>query len=196
MNSPAQAALAKPELRKQAMARRDAMSADARRRGSEAIAERLAPMIGAARPKVLAGYLPIRTEVDLGPFVEAQREQGIAIALPAVIDATTMVFRRYLPDGKLDTGSFGTRMPTILSPEVVPDLVILPLVAFDRTGTRLGHGKGYYDRALAAMARRPLLIGVAFAEQEVPRIPHQPHDVRLDWIVTERETIGLRHRAT
>ncbi|HZP21298.1 MAG TPA: 5-formyltetrahydrofolate cyclo-ligase [Bauldia sp.] len=194
MTSPV-AAIAKPELRKLAMARRDAMGADARRAGSVAIAARLAPLVEAARPAVLAGYLPIRTEVDLGAFLEGERRQGRAIALPAVVDAATMVFRRYMPDTALDTGSFGTRMPTIVSPEVVPDLVLLPMVAFDRSGTRLGHGKGYYDRALAALPSRPVLIGVAFAVQEVAMIPHQPHDVRLDWIVTERETIDLRGRA-
>ena len=76
-----------------------------------------------------------------------------------------------------------------------PDLIILPLTAFDRTGTRLGHGLGFYDRAIAGLrgrGRMPWLMGVAFSVQEVAAIPTEPHDARLDWIVTEDETLDCR----
>jgi 5-formyltetrahydrofolate cyclo-ligase len=112
-----------------------------------------------------------------------------------VVDPKTMVFRRYRPGEPMMVGGFGTLAPTSDAPVVVPDLIILPMVAFDRTGTRLGHGAGFYDRALAAIAPRPPLLGLAFSVQEVDRIPHEAHDIRLDWIVTERETLDLRRTA-
>src|SRR5436190_595692 len=82
-------------------------------------------------------------------------------------------------------------------PIVEPDLILIPLVGFDQSGARLGHGQGFYDRALAAIhgrGRRPPLVGLAFSVQEVPRIPHEPHDIRLDWIVTEKETLDFTRK--
>ena len=89
-------------------------------------------------------------------------------------------------------------MPTADAPEIVPDLILVPLLGFDRTGARLGYGKGHYDRTLAGFAEKgitPMLVGVAFSVQEVARIPREPHDVRLDCIVTEKETLMFRQGA-
>ncbi len=91
----------------------------------------------------------------------------------------------------------GTQAPLPDQAILDPDLVILPLVGFDRTGVRLGHGRGYYDRAIAALAARgvrPTLVGIGFAAQEVEAIPAEPHDARLDWIVTENEALDLRRQ--
>jgi 5-formyltetrahydrofolate cyclo-ligase len=88
-------------------------------------------------------------------------------------------------------GPFGTREPPAGTPELPPEVLILPLVAFDRRGYRLGYGGGYYDRTLAVLRRqgRALAVGVGFAAQEVVAVPCGRHDQRLDWIVTEREAI-------
>ena len=105
-----------------------------------------------------------------------------------------MVFRRYRVGDALIKGGLGTRAPSVSAPIVEPDVVVVPLVGFDRTGARLGHGRGFYDRAIAAIhasGRRPPLVGFAFSVQEVRRIPHEPHDIRLDWIVTETETLDF-----
>ena len=193
MSSLEPAVLEKPALRAMAMGRRDSLPPAERARASLAIADRAGALLGELRPRVVAGYLPIRSEVDVRPLLEAARAAGAIIALPAILDSTTIRFRRYGPEGRLVLNRFGTLAPDEDAPEVVPDLVILPMVGFDRTGARLGHGKGFYDRLLGNWpGRRPALLGIAFAAQEVPAIPREAHDLRLDWAVTERETLDFR----
>ena len=186
---------AKASLRVGALARRDAVTAAARAEASAAIAERAIAIAVAARPACLAAYLPIRSECDPGAIVDWALAAGVAVALPAVADATTIVFRRYRPGEPLSMGGFGTLSPTSDAPLVDPDFIVSPMTAFDRSGARLGYGRGYYDRAIAALrgkGRRPLLVGAAFAVQEVSAIPTDAHDARLDWIVTENETLQIR----
>jgi 5-formyltetrahydrofolate cyclo-ligase len=92
-------------------------------------------------------------------------------------------------------GEFGTIAPGPGAPEIDPDLVIVPLIGFDRQGSRIGHGRGFYDRAiwnLRARGVHPALLGIAFAAQEVAAIPAESHDIRMDWIVTEQETLDFR----
>ncbi len=186
---------AKAALRAAALARRDRLAATARAAAAEEIARRVMAIIAAEAPSSVAAYLPIRSECDSRPIIERAGALAITLALPAVIDSTTLVFRRYEPGAPLVAGGFGTLAPASDQPPVEPELVIVPMVAFDRAGTRLGHGKGHYDRALAGLAARgikPKLVGIAFATQEVALIPAEPHDVRLDWIVTENETLDMR----
>jgi 5-formyltetrahydrofolate cyclo-ligase len=176
------------------MARRDALPPRERAAHSFVIAERVAAIVAAATPQCLAGYLPIRSEVDPGQVLVAAQAAGIDIVLPAVVDATTIVFRRWRPGEALIAGRHGTLAPPQSAPVREPDLILVPLVGFDRGGARLGHGLGFYDRALGAIhtrGRRPPLVGLAFSVQEVPRIPHEPHDIRLDWIVTETATFDF-----
>jgi 5-formyltetrahydrofolate cyclo-ligase len=191
---PDAASSAKQALRAAALSRRDGLSPQARAAQSAAIAARCAPIAAAARPRCLAGYLPIRSEVDPRPILAAAREAAITIVLPAIADAVTIVFRTWRQGASLVPAGFGTIAPEATAPVGLPDLILLPLVGFDRSGIRLGYGRGFYDRAIAglhAVGRRPALVGLAFSVQEVPRIPHEPHDVRLDWVVTESETLNL-----
>jgi 5-formyltetrahydrofolate cyclo-ligase len=192
----ASTALLKPVLRMQALARRDALSAEKRAKGSAAIADRANAVLADLRFDCLAGFLPIRSECDPRPIMEAARDKGATIALPAFLDRQTMVFRRYDGDGRLVAAGFGTREPGRDAPIVDPDVLLVPAAAFDRSGARLGYGKGHYDRTIGAMraaGRRPWLVGLAFSVQEVDPIPVEPHDVRLDWIVTDAETLDFRH---
>jgi 5-formyltetrahydrofolate cyclo-ligase len=187
---------AKAALRADAMARRDAMPAEARARGSAAIAERALAIAGPLKPSVIAVYRAIRTEVVPDAIADWALARGLVVVLPAIADATTLVFRRYRPGDPLVAAGLGTVSPTPEAPAIDPDLIVTPMVAFDRVGTRLGHGRGYYDRgvlALHAKGLRPTLVGVAFAVQEVAAIPSESHDIAMDWIVTEKETIDLRH---
>jgi 5-formyltetrahydrofolate cyclo-ligase len=187
----------KADLRATALARRDALDVSIRQEAAEAAAALSAPLLARLSPRIVSGYWPIRSEADPRPILAAARQAGASIALPVLVDRATLRFRLHDDDEPLLPAGFGTYGPPETAPEVVPDLVILPLAAFDRALHRIGYGQGHYDRALAAMidaGRRPCLVGLAFAAQEVERIPFEPHDIPLDFIVTERELIAAPSR--
>ena len=139
----------------------------------------------------VAAYWPIRSELDPRPAMAALHAAGIALALPVVVarDAP-LAFRPWAPGVALVRGTFGVSAP-VDGPSVRPATLIVPLLAFDRGGWRLGYGGGFYDRTLALMrATAPIrAVGLAFAAQEVPEVPHTVEDQRLDLIVTENECI-------
>ena len=189
----------KPDMRNRSLKRRDAMTAEERRAKSLAIAthgaEALAPEIAGKR---VAGYHPIRSEVDVGLLMTLLENAGAALALRAVIDRETIVFRSFRSGEALVAGGFGTRAPGEQAAEVDPDILLMPLSVFDEAGNRIGYGAGHYDRAIARLAgrgRRPLLVGIAFDLQEVPAVPAEPHDVPLDAIITESGFRRTENRA-
>ncbi len=145
---------------------------------------------------VVAGTLPFRSEIDPRPLMFRLREVGARLALPVTaprgVDAP-LTFRAWTPGDRLVKSPFGVLEPLDDAECLVPDLVLVPLLAFDRTGARLGFGQGHYDRTLTWLrAERSLVaIGLAFADQEVDRVPTGPHDARLDVIITERELIHV-----
>lgn len=148
----------------------------------------------AVPPTVAALYLPMGSEIDTGPLAEALAQRGLALALPRV-DTTDspLTFRAWTPGDPVEPDLQGCSVPLHTAATAEPDLVFVPLVAFDREGGRLGQGGGYYDRTLAALAAvRPVVIGLAFAGQEVEHIPHDPHDQKLDGILTERGYMPAR----
>ncbi|MEO8668478.1 MAG: 5-formyltetrahydrofolate cyclo-ligase [Bauldia sp.] len=184
----------KAALRQAALARRDALDSDARSSGSAAIAERALALVIAAKPNVVAGYWPIRSEVDPRHLMERLRREGIDLALPRIFDRRELRFLFWDSESALAAGVFGLSEPVSHASEVRPDVILTPLAGFDRAGHRIGYGKGYYDKAIAGLlagGQRPQLIGLAFSVQEVTEIPAEPHDMRLDWIVTERETLDF-----
>ncbi|RCW88801.1 5-formyltetrahydrofolate cyclo-ligase [Paracoccus lutimaris] len=143
----------------------------------------LAPHAG----KVLAGYWPMRDEADPRPAMAAHDGP---VCLPVVIGpARPLVFRRY--DGRLEPGGFGTSHPPADSPELRPDVLIVPLAGFDRTGNRLGYGGGFYDRTLAALRAtgQVTAVGFSYSVQEIRAIPAEVTDEILDLIVTDRDVI-------
>lgn len=184
----------KKDLRAAALARRDALSPVERAGRSAAIADHARDVLASFDASCLAGFMPIGSECDPRSVMTEASAAGLAIALPAFVDRETMVFRRYAPGDRLVSAGFGTREPSTDSPVIVPDVLLVPLLGFDRDGARLGYGKAHYDRAIAAMragGHRPRLVGVAFAVQEVDAIPTEPHDVRLDWLVTDAEVLSF-----
>ena len=129
----------------------------------------------------------MRSEADPRPILEALHERGLPLCLPAIVDKR-MIFRRWAPYEPIVPGGFGTLVPAPDQPEVKPAILLVPLAAFDRRGYRIGYGKGYYDRALSELGPT-VSIGIGYAAQEIDAVPDEPHDRRLDWIVTERETL-------
>ena len=176
---------AKAALRRTVLARRDGSEAALRAGWSAAIRDHLAALL-AEEGGTISLFLPIRSEADLEPL--GDRLIGRDLCLPVVLDRETITFRRWLPGAPLERAGFGTSGPGADAPTVDPDLMIVPLAAFDGAGNRLGYGAGHYDRAIARLAARghhPRLIGAAFALQRVDAIPAEPHDRRLDMVVTE-----------
>lgn len=155
--------------------------------GRRAAAHALAA-IGAVRgARTVAAYLPMRSEIDPVPLMLALVGLGYAVAAPVVVGpGLPLAFRRWTPGAAAAKGPLGA--PTLVEgDEVEPDVVVAPLLAFDPGGWRLGYGGGYYDRTIAGLrARRPLLaLGLAFAGQQVARVPRGPRDARLDGVATE-----------
>ncbi|MDB6454919.1 5-formyltetrahydrofolate cyclo-ligase [Falsirhodobacter sp. 20TX0035] len=162
-----------------------AARAAAHARGQGAAADHLASWLAPHAGKVLAGYLPIRTEIDPRPAMAAHSGP---VCVPVVEGAgQPLRFRSWTQDAALERGLFGTLNPAAGDWQV-PDIVIVPLVAFDAKGFRLGYGGGFYDRTLERLrAKGPVLaVGFAFAAQELPAVPMEPTDQPLDAIVTER----------
>jgi 5-formyltetrahydrofolate cyclo-ligase len=148
---------------------------------------RLLAQILAERATVVAGVWPLGDEIDLRPLLYDLHERGIGAALPETTPrGNPMIFRHWQPDTIMLPERFGTFRPD--GPEVQPDLFLVPLLAFDRLGRRLGYGGGYYDRTLPLYPGRPAW-GYAYAAQEVAHLPAEPHDHKLDAIITEAEII-------
>ncbi len=136
----------------------------------------------------VSGYWPIGEELDDRPLLEALMMRGHVVGLPVVVGRRApLTFRRWRPGDPLEAGAYNILSPTAEAAEIVPDVLIVPLVAFDAAGCRLGYGGGYYDRTLAALRARKkvLAVGVAFAVQEMARLPRGEGDQRLDWVVSE-----------
>jgi 5-formyltetrahydrofolate cyclo-ligase len=184
-----EAARRKAALREAALVRRDALEIDDRLEWDPLIAERVLalPVFNQGAGPVSA-YWPMRSEADPRPILESLHGLGIPLCLPAIV-GKRMLFRRWAPYQPIVPGGFGTLVPQPEQPEVAPAILLVPLAAFDRRGYRIGYGKGHYDAKLTELA--PVVsIGIAYGAQEIDAVPDEPHDRRLDWIVTERETIA------
>ena len=143
----------------------------------------------------VAGYIAQGAELDPAPLMAALAEAGISLALPAAVSREApLVFRAWAPAAALAPDAFGIPAPLADQAQVSPTALIVPLLAFDRRGGRLGQGAGVYDRAIAALGadRRPFLLGYAYAGPEVEDLPLEPHDQRLDAILTEAGLIEVR----
>jgi 5-formyltetrahydrofolate cyclo-ligase len=182
----------KKTLRAEALARRDGLDPVSRIEASLAIATAGRNAIEVEPGTVVSGFWPMLSEVDVRPLMFALRESGARLALPAILDRTTIAFRELVRGADLVEMGFGTYGPGEAAEVLDPAIMLVPMAAFDRRGHRIGYGAGYYDRAIAtlhARGLRPRLVGIAFDCQEVDTVPDESHDVALPEIVTES---GLR----
>jgi 5-formyltetrahydrofolate cyclo-ligase len=193
-DSPTSISAEKAMLRAAALAKRYALSGGQRMAAAQAIALRglsIEIMPGA----VVAGYSPIRSEIDPAPLMQELAARGMRLALPVIAARDARLgFRRWAANDKLLRGPLGILEPSPDAAEIVPDIVLVPLAAFDRSGHRIGYGAGHYDRTLARLrdSQKIIAIGLAFAVQEIETIPVLPHDVALDYVLTETQLFDFR----
>jgi 5-formyltetrahydrofolate cyclo-ligase len=186
----------KASVRRDAVARRDALPAADRLAAAEAIAARPFPLpiIPGA---IVSGFMPLKTEINPLPLMRALGQRGAKLALP-VIDGRgkPLVMRAFRFGDELNSGQWGIKEPKPEAGDVVPDILLTPLLAFDRIGNRIGYGAGYYDMTIAKFrAAKPVVaVGLAYAAQEIPAVPVTERDARLDLVLTEREIIDFRER--
>jgi 5-formyltetrahydrofolate cyclo-ligase len=185
---------AKSDLRQTLTARREAAFVSNPNVG-QALALNFPKAIVIDPNSVVAGYMPFRTEIDVRPLIHILALRGAPIAMPKIektINTTSQILF-YLCDindqEDFRANKWGIYEPRSILPKVVPNVIIVPLLGFDRRGNRIGYGKGYYDRAIAYLKAQGdvITIGLAYAEQEVDEVPTQHHDQRLDWIITQNE---------
>ena len=178
----------KTVLRAEKLAARDAISTAERIEKSLSIASHGMGAIELESGTIVSGFLPIRSEVDVRPLMDLLRDRGAQICVPVVLDKHTIVFRELAHGAELVAGVFGTFGPDQKAVELDPEIMLVPLAAFDARGHRIGYGGGYYDRAIHRLQQKgmnPRLIGIAFDCQEVASVPDEPHDIRLHGILTE-----------
>lgn len=184
----------KKELRKEALARRDALDPFWRIEASLEMAETARDRIAFEPGAIVSGFWPMRSEVDVRPMMFALREHGARLCLPAILDKTTIVFRELVRGAPMVDMGFGTVGPHEEAEVLDPAIMLIPLAAFDARGHRIGYGAGYYDYTFAHLrkAKHVIGVGVAFAAQETKAIPALSHDVPLDYVLTERKTFDFR----
>ncbi|MBI1980303.1 MAG: 5-formyltetrahydrofolate cyclo-ligase [Methylocystis sp.] len=191
----------KAELRRRSLARRDLVTPREAHEAAAAVAdrslalvERIAREASLGDSLVVSVYWPIRSELNTRPLIDALAAEGYRVTLPVMHRVRhPLVFRDFTPGDDLVKGPFGLSEPSEDKPALDPDIVFSPLAAFDRRGFRLGYGGGIYDATLSALrAKKPVIaVGVAYSCQEADHVPIEPHDQRLDFVMTEQETISF-----
>jgi len=184
----------KADLRRKMLARREALPAEARQAAAETIAARAFPL-AVAPGVIVSGFFSIKSEINPLPLMRRLVQAGAQLALPVVAGrGQPLLMRAWNFGDKLDTGQWGLRQPPPEAREVAPDILLVPLLAFDRAGFRLGYGAGYYDMTIAVLRawKHISAVGIAFAAQELAKVPTTPRDARLDLVLTEKEVIDLR----
>jgi 5-formyltetrahydrofolate cyclo-ligase len=188
------APVSKSDLRAAGLTARDALSDAQRAAAALAVTARGLPF-EFAPGSIVSGYSPIRSEIDPVPLMRALAAQGARLALPAVMArGKSLAFRAWSAGDRLMLGPLGILEPSPAAAELIPDIMLVPLAAFDRAGHRIGYGAGHYDYTLAHLRKmKPIAaIGVAFAVQEIETVPALPHDVALDYVLTETEVFDFR----
>jgi 5-formyltetrahydrofolate cyclo-ligase len=186
----------KIELRIAALARRSALGEAYRDAAGRALANHVFPL-PMPPGAIVAGYSPIRSEIDPVPLMQSLAARGAELALPVIIARDEpLLFRAWDTANALVAGSLGILEPSPDALQLIPDILLVPLAAFDRAGHRIGYGAGHYDRTFARLRGiKPFTaIGLAFDTQEIGTIPMQPHDVALDYVLTETRVIDFRSK--
>jgi len=181
----------KTALRREVLARRRAIHEAAAAAAAAALAARIVGEIHDAENSI-AGYWPLGDEIDCRPALEALDAKGCEVVLPVTAgQGQVLIFRRWSPGDVLEPGPFGTMHPGARAPLMCPKVLLLPLIAFDLQGHRLGYGAGYYDRTVAHLRQQHdvTVIGIAYDQQEVAEVPVGPHDQRMDAVMTESRSL-------
>jgi 5-formyltetrahydrofolate cyclo-ligase len=197
-DAPSELDAEKARIRADARAKRDALSSGLGAAAAVGVAARfmsnpeLVALTGIG--VVVSGYMPLGSEVDPQLLLRRIGARGSVTCLPDVASAVTpLVFRRWDAGDALETGAYGIQVPGQAAEPVSPTLLLVPLLAFDRGGHRLGYGGGFYDRTIAGLrgVREITTVGLAFSDQLRDDLPVGPHDMRLDWIVTESAALHV-----
>jgi 5-formyltetrahydrofolate cyclo-ligase len=144
---------------------------------------------------IVSGFMPLKSEINPLPLMRKLAEAGAHLALPTIVArGRPLIMRVYRFGDELARGQWGIREPKPDAAEVAPDILLVPLAAFDRSGHRIGYGAGYYDMTIYALRAKKSItaIGLAFAAQEILKVPTTERDARLDLVLTEREVIDFR----
>jgi 5-formyltetrahydrofolate cyclo-ligase len=184
----------KSTLRAAALAARDALTSAHRAAAAEAIALRGLPF-EITPGAIVAGYSPIRSEIDPVPLMRKLAGPDVQLALPVIMAGDQpLKFRAWSPADRLQRGRLGILEPSAYAEEVIPDILLVPLAAFDRAGHRIGYGAGHYDRTLEQLRKLKAIkaVGVAAAVQEVEAVPALLHDAALDYVLTETQVLDFR----
>jgi 5-formyltetrahydrofolate cyclo-ligase len=184
----------KADLRREMTTRRDALAPDIRGAAAEAIAALPFPL-PLAPGAVVSGFMPMRSEINPLPLMKKLAGAGARLALPVTgRRGEPLVMRAWGFGDPLASGVWGIREPKPEAAQVDPDILLVPLLAFDRAGGRLGYGGGYYDVTLARLrsCKAVIAVGLAYAIQEIAEVPTTPHDATLDLVLTEQEIIDTR----
>ena len=180
--------------RSRLIAERQAAPAERRATHTALIVQQLESLFAPAGGAIVGAYWPIRAEPDFRPWMRELTERGVRVALPVIVSKDApLLFREWRPDGRLKHGVWGIPEPAD-GETLMPTLLLAPLVGFDDGCYRLGYGGGYFDRTLAALAPRPLCIGVGSAAGHLATIYPQAFDQPMDWIVTEQQPAKQRPR--
>lgn len=186
---------AKHALRTDMARRRGALSAIEREAGAQALAQAGIAFASPSSGAVVSGYAAIRDEINPLPLLKALAAGGHPIALPVTAGkGAPLIFRAWEPGAPLKTGAFSVPVPGEDAAELTPDILLVPLLAFDAEGIRLGYGAGFYDRTLAGLREKGSVtaIGVAFDEQRLEAVPRGAYDEALDWVLTPTGPIRVQ----
>ncbi|MBK9082193.1 MAG: 5-formyltetrahydrofolate cyclo-ligase [Rhizobiales bacterium] len=178
----------KADLRRTALVARAAVGAPARVDFAARLAALGPDLAGRLGARTASVFLPIRDEPDTRPLIAALVGAGVRVGLPVVVGrGEPLIFRAWAPGERLVAAPFGLSEPAADAPTIEPDLLFVPLAAFDRAGQRIGYGGGFYDRTLAALRARGRVtaVGVAFTVQQVDFVPALATDEKLDMVATE-----------
>ena len=184
----------KSSLRKMLSTRRADAHKTLKNSAPDAVAVHVRAIAGDLETATASAFYPYLSEIDTRPALQTLADTGWKTALPVVEgEGLPLTFRAWVPGGPTEPGAWNIPIPPKSAETVSPDLMLVPLLAFDRAGYRLGYGGGFYDRTIAALrkTRNVTTVGVAYAAQEVDIVPHDGHDARLDWIVTEAEALRI-----
>lgn len=184
----------KRTLRSAMLAWRAGLGADERRAAGEALVDSFRREPPFETPTTVSGFWPMAEELDVRPLMFELFNQGCQLALPVVIaKGQPLVFRAWRPGDVLEQGVFGTLHPSPKRETVEPDALIVPLLACDENGWRMGYGGGFYGRTLLALRKKKnvVAVGVGFDAQLVPEVPHGPDDQHIDWLLTDKRACAF-----